>query len=122
MGCHRTPWSNVQSRNWQWCTVRFGVRREGTCLNNYAPTVPRKLSAVVACYCDTPAIPIMHVRLGAVFRKLGVDYEIVFVNDGSPDNAAEILAALAKQDNRVIVINHTRNFGSQAAFTSGIRI
>ena len=60
--------------------------------------------------------------LTAVFNKLGVDYEIIFVNDNSPDNAREVLAALAARDPRVVVINHSRNFGSQSAFTSGMRI
>lgn len=83
---------------------------------------PPKLSAIIACYRDAPAVPIMHQRLTAVFGKLGVDYEIIFVNDCSPDNAREVLAELASRDRKVIVINHTRNFGSQSAFTSGMRI
>ena len=82
----------------------------------------KKLSAVIACYRDAPAVPIMHERLTAVFQKLGVDYEIIFVNDCSPDNAAEVLAELAARDKKVTVINHTRNFGSQSAFTSGMRV
>jgi len=51
-----------------------------------------------------------------------VDYEIIFVNDSSPDNAREVLAELAERDKKVVVINHTRNFGSQSAFTSGMHI
>jgi dolichol-phosphate mannosyltransferase len=82
----------------------------------------RKLSAIIACYRDAPAVPIMHERLTAVFKKLSVDYEIIFVNDNSPDNAREVLAALAAGDPRVIVINHSRNFGSQNAFTSGMSL
>lgn len=81
-----------------------------------------KLSAVVACYRDAPAVPVMHSRLVAVFDELGADYEIIFVNDGSPDNAREVLADLAMRDARVTVVNHTRAFGSQSAFTSGMRI
>jgi dolichol-phosphate mannosyltransferase len=64
----------------------------------------------------------MHERLTRVFLKIDVDYEIIFVNDASPDNARDVLAALAARDPRVIVINHTRNFGSQNAFTSGMRL
>ena len=82
----------------------------------------KKLSAVIACYRDAPAVPIMHERLTAVFKRIGVDYEIIFVNDHSPDNAREVLAELAARDPRVVVINHSRNFGSQNAFTSGMRI
>ena len=81
-----------------------------------------KLSAVIACYRDAQAVPIMHQRLVDTFAKIGCDYEIVFVNDASPDNAAVVLAEIAAADPRVVVINHTRNFGSQNAFTSGMRI
>jgi polyisoprenyl-phosphate glycosyltransferase len=85
-----------------------------------APAI--KLSAVIACYRDAPAVPVMHRRLTDVFEELQVRYEIIFVNDRSPDNAAEVLAELAAQDPHVVVVNHTRNFGSQSAFTSGMRI
>lgn len=82
----------------------------------------KKLSAVIACYRDAQAVPFMYERLSAVFQKIGVDYEIIFVNDRSPDNAREVLADLAAKDKKVVVINHTRNFGSQSAFTSGMHI
>ncbi|MGH2980448.1 MAG: glycosyltransferase family 2 protein, partial [Solirubrobacterales bacterium] len=81
-----------------------------------------KLSAVIACYRDAPAVPVMHERLTAVFGELGCDYEIIFVNDGSPDDAREVLGELARRDPKVTVINHSRAFGSQSAFTSGMQI
>lgn len=81
-----------------------------------------KISAVIACYRDAPAVPIMYKRLVDTFEGIGVDYEIIFVNDASPDDAATVLADLAAKDPKVVVINHTRNFGSQNAFTSGMRI
>src|ERR1700689_3991669 len=81
-----------------------------------------KISAVIACYRDALAVPIMHERLVKVFTEIGCDYEIIFVNDGSPDNAREVLAELATRDPKVVVINHARAFGSQGAFTSGMRI
>jgi dolichol-phosphate mannosyltransferase len=81
-----------------------------------------KLSAVIACYRDAPAVPIMHARLAKVFQELEADYEIIFVNDGSPDDAREVLADLASRDPHVVVVNHTRAFGSQSAFTSGMAI
>lgn len=84
--------------------------------------IRKKLSAIIACYRDAQAVPFMYQRLIEVFHKLDVDYEIIFVNDKSPDNAAEVLAELAEKDKKVVVITHTRNFGSQNAFTSGMRI
>src|SRR5450759_2137912 len=82
----------------------------------------KKLSAIVACYRDAPAVPHMYERLRAVFEKIAVDGEIIFVNDASPDDAAQVLRELAGRDQTVVVINHSRNFGSQSAFTSGMRI
>ncbi|HEX7042129.1 MAG TPA: glycosyltransferase family 2 protein [Patescibacteria group bacterium] len=82
----------------------------------------KKISAIIACYRDEQAIPFMYERLKKVFGKIGVNYEIIFVNDGSPDNTEEVLKKLVKKDAHVIGINHARNFSSQMAFTSGMEI
>ena len=82
----------------------------------------RSLSAIIACYKDEQAIPIMYRRLTDTFRKIGIDYEIIFVNDGSPDNSAEVIRELSTTDSRVIGISHSRNFGSQMAFRSGMEL
>lgn len=84
--------------------------------------IRHKLSAVIACYKDAEAMPIMYERLTNTFKKINVDYEIIFVNDASPDNANEVLNYLAEKDSHVIGIEHSRNFGSQAAFLSGMEI
>ena len=82
----------------------------------------KKISAIIACYKDAQAIPIMHERLTKVFKKIGVDYEIIFVNDGSPDNTEDVLRKIILKDSHVIGVNHSRNFSSQMAFTSGMEI
>jgi polyisoprenyl-phosphate glycosyltransferase len=83
---------------------------------------PLRLSAVVACYKDAQAIPLMHTRLSDVFALLAVDYEIIFVNDGSPDNTDSVLENLTAADDHVLAIEHSRNFGSQNAFVSGMQL
>ncbi|HEY1013432.1 MAG TPA: glycosyltransferase family 2 protein [Herpetosiphonaceae bacterium] len=85
-------------------------------------TSAKTISAIIPCYSDAPAVPIMHERLTAVFRKLGVGYEIIFVNNGSVDNAGEVMAEIAARDRQVVVINLSRNFQSQSAFTSGMQL
>jgi len=62
----------------------------------------------------------MYERLKKAFAEMNVDGEIIFVNDASPDDAEQVLRELAARDESVVVINHSRNFGSQAAFTSGM--
>lgn len=80
------------------------------------------VTAIIACYKDNQAIPIMYQRLKATFDKLKIDYEIIFVNDNSPDDSEEVIRTITRRDKRVIGISHSRNFGSQAAFRSGMEI
>ena len=82
----------------------------------------RSVSAIIACYKDGQAIPVMHRRLTETFKKLDIDYEIVFVNDCSPDDSAQIIRDLSLSDPHVIGISHSRNFGSQMAFRSGMEL
>src|SRR3989338_2878151 len=82
----------------------------------------RSVSAIIACYKDSQAIPVMHRRLTDVFGKLGIDYEIIFVNDCSPDDSAQVIRDISAKDPRVIGISHSRNFGSQMAFRSGMEL
>jgi polyisoprenyl-phosphate glycosyltransferase len=80
------------------------------------------VSAIIACYKDGQAIPIMYERLKKTFGSLNVDHEIIFVNDCSPDDSEELIRSISRNDRRVLGISHSRNFGSQAAFRSGMEI
>ncbi|KDP87538.1 epimerase [Cupriavidus sp. SK-3] len=82
----------------------------------------RSVSAIIACYKDEPAIPIMYRRLTETFQKLEIDYEIIFVNDCSPDRSEEVIREISRNDSHVIGISHSRNFGSQMAFRSGMEL
>ena len=82
----------------------------------------KKISAIIACYKDEKSIPIMYKELSSVFKKLKIEYEIIFVNDCSPDQSKELILKISKNDPRVVGINHSRNFGSQMAFVSGMEI
>ena len=77
------------------------------------------ITAIIACYKDAQAIPFMYERLVKTFNEMKVRYEIIFVNDCSPDNSQEVLTEICNKDQNVIAITHSRNFGSQAAFMSG---
>ena len=78
------------------------------------------VSAIIACYKDAQAIPFMYERLKAVFEALNIGHEIIFVNDCSPDDSQSVIQGLSARDRNVIGISHSRNFGSQAAFRSGM--
>jgi glycosyltransferase involved in cell wall biosynthesis len=81
----------------------------------------KMISVVVACYRDAGSIEEMYSRLTRVLERITPRFEIIYVNDNSPDNAEELLTDLAARDPRVTVISHSRNFGSQMAFTSGMK-
>ena len=90
--------------------------------NESHPQRGRSISAVVACYKDEQAIPEMYARLSQVLGDLGVDYEIILVNDGSPDNTEEVIRKISETDPKVLGVTHSRNFGSQMAFRSGMEL
>ena len=81
-----------------------------------------KISCIIACYKDEQAIPIMYERIVSTFNKIEAEYEIIFVNDSSPDKSLEAILELSAKDSNVIGINHRRNFGSQSAFLSGMKV
>ncbi|MDQ1088829.1 NAD-dependent epimerase/dehydratase family protein [Siphonobacter sp. SORGH_AS_1065] len=80
------------------------------------------ISAIIACYKDAQAMPYMYERLVKTFNSMKVRYEIIFVNDRSPDDTEAVLEQLCAKDPNVIGITHSRNFGSQSAFLSGMEI
>lgn len=80
-----------------------------------------KLSIVTTLYCSAPYMEEFHRRASAAARQLvGEDYEIVMVNDGSPDNALNIAIALTKSDPHMVVVDLSRNFGHHKAIMAGI--
>ena len=88
----------------------------------HIPKRKGKLSAIVACYKDNKSIPVLYERLTKTLAGSGYDYEILFVNDSSPYDDEDVIARLTGQDSHVIGVSHSRNFGSQSAFMSGMEI
>jgi len=82
----------------------------------------RGISVIIACYKDELAIPIMYKRLTKTLKEIKIEYEIIFVCDGSPDHSINVIKKISKTDARVIGVNHSRNFGSQMAFRSGMEL
>ena len=78
------------------------------------------LSIVTTMYCSSPYIQEFYERICAVAKKITEDYEIIFVNDGSPDDSLDIAVSLYEKDPKVRVIDLSRNFGHHKAMMTGL--
>src|SRR3989339_2093847 len=81
----------------------------------------KKISVIPIAYNDEGNITELYKQLTQALKKITPNYEIIYVNDASPDKSQEILEKLAKKDKKLTVILHSRNFGAQNAFTTGMK-
>lgn len=79
------------------------------------------LSVIVSCYNEEKALPFFYEEVGKVVKDIkGLDYELIFVDDGSKDNTLNIIKAYSKIDKKVKFISFSRNFGKEAAMIAGL--
>jgi polyisoprenyl-phosphate glycosyltransferase len=78
------------------------------------------LSVVVPAYNEEEVLPVFHERLTGVLDSLDIDGEIVYVNDGSSDKTIEVLQSIQARDQRVAIVDLSRNFGKEIALTAGL--
>lgn len=81
---------------------------------------PQLLSVVVPVYNEEEVLPECQRRLSDVLRSLPLDYEIVYVDDGSSDKSVEILRTLARDDPHATIVELSRNFGKEIASSAGL--
>ena len=81
---------------------------------------PQLVSIVIAAFNEEETIPALRAAVTAFSNALPAAVEIVIVNDGSVDGTFQLLAAWARADYRIKVVNLARNFGHQAAATAGL--
>ena len=79
-----------------------------------------EVSVVIPVYNEAENISVLYERLIGVLDGAKLDFEIVFVDDGSTDNSVESLNEIGRSDKRVIVVELARNFGHQVAITAGL--
>lgn len=79
-----------------------------------------KYSIVVPVYNEELVIEESYKRLTEVMTKTDDSYELIFINDGSRDKTVEIIYNLYKNDDKIVLINFSRNFGHQNAITAGM--
>lgn len=82
-----------------------------------------KISVVVSCYNEEKALPLFYEEMERVRKKNFegiVEFEYIFVNDGSKDNTLKIIKELNQKDPKVRYISFSRNFGKEAAMYAGL--
>lgn len=79
------------------------------------------LSIVTTMYKSSGFVGSFYERITEVARKITADYEIIFVNDGSPDSSVSLAVELSKIDPKICVIDLSRNFGHHQAILAGLR-
>ena len=76
---------------------------------------------VVPCYNEQEAIPYFYKEICETFKKINdVNFEIIFIDDGSKDHTLEIIKEIFNRDNRFKYISFSRNFGKEAALYAGL--
>lgn len=78
------------------------------------------LSIVTTLYRSEPYIGDFYRRISAAAKQLTDKYELIFVNDGSPDHSLDVVLSLAAGDPRIVVIDLSRNFGHHKAIMTGL--
>ena len=82
--------------------------------------MPELLSVVVPVYNESAVLMQFYRELGDVMRTIGSPFELIFVDDGSVDDSASLLAGLREEDEAVAVIQLSRNFGKEVALSAGL--
>lgn len=80
-----------------------------------------KISIIIPCYNEEECIPSFYKEIKKIVDKIKIEYELIFVNDGSVDKTFEIIKKTAK-DEMVKYINFSRNFGKEAAMWAGLNM
>ena len=82
----------------------------------------KKISTIVPVYNEEKNVPLMLKALQSVAKELpNYEFEFIFINDGSRDNSWSVLSALSQEDERVVAIDFSRNFGKELALTAGVQ-
>jgi len=84
--------------------------------------IPVDCSVVVPLYNESQVADELYGRLTKTMDGTGLDYELVFVDDGSTDNTLELLKDIADKDSKVVVVELRRNFGQTPALAAGFDV
>ncbi|HAM49717.1 MAG TPA: glycosyltransferase [Nitrospiraceae bacterium] len=77
------------------------------------------VSMVIPVYNEEESIQALHAKLKVALEALGIEYEIIYVDDGSTDRTLPLLEQIQSNDPTVVALSLRRNFGQTAAFAAG---
>lgn len=81
-----------------------------------------KISVIVPCYNEEEALPLFYKETTSVLKSMEqIEYEIIFIDDGSKDKTAVIIRNLAENDSHCRYVIFSRNFGKEAAMYAGLQ-
>ena len=87
-----------------------------------------KISVVIPCWNEEEALPIYYKEMNRVMEsmnqkteKVALDFELIFVDDGSLDGTLRIMKELNQKDTRCRYLSFSRNFGKEAAIYAGLK-
>ena len=78
------------------------------------------LSVVIPCMNEQEALRKTNHQLVSILERISLNFELIYVDDGSTDSTAELLRDLQAHDSRLRIIRFSRNFGHQVAITAGL--
>jgi putative glycosyltransferase len=81
-----------------------------------------KISVVTTLFHSAPYVQLFYRQTVEALARLPVEYELIFVNDGSPDNSLDLVLALQREDQRVVAVDLSRNFGHHRAIVTGLTV
>ena len=76
------------------------------------------LSVIIPVFNEAEALTLLMPRLATSLKH--VDWEVIFVNDGSTDTSLDVIRKAAASDRHIKLLSFSRNFGHQAAITAGL--
>ena len=79
----------------------------------------KTISLIVPCFNEEESLPIFYNEVTKVLKTMNVDYELLFIDDGSIDNTSKIIEGFSKKNKKVKYISFSRNFGKEAAMYAG---
>lgn len=81
----------------------------------------KKISVIVSCYNEEQTIPYFYEAISKVSKKMSyLDFEYIFVDDGSTDKTLDVIKGYSKKDKRIRYVSFSRNFGKEAAMFAGL--